>query len=356
MTRRVVSRPPTEDELVERARDGDATAFAALVRDHQEVAFRTAYLITRNAADAEDAAQVGLTKAWRALPRFRRGAPFRPWLLAIVANEARNRRASGGPPGRALAPRSPRASLGGRGSVSRGEGHRRRGARRAAGGARAAERGRPAGPLVPLSARPGRGGDRRGAVVASRHRQVAHVPCARAAARAAGGEPMSELELRLQRAPRRRSPGPRRRRSSPRSTGGRARVDSGCARSRSGSRSCSSCSPACSSSPRARAARSSRSSGSAVRPSSGWRSCRRSPAQRLDFGERVSRRGGRAPRRLRARRPRRARRDLRARTALASLVYGPVDEPRLVLTQAARRRLGRVRQEGRSGAARASSR
>ena len=92
MNRRVVSRPPAEHDLVERAQDGDATAFAALVRDHQEIAFRTAYLITRNAADAEDATQVGLTKAWRALPRFRRREPFRPWLLAIVANEARNRR------------------------------------------------------------------------------------------------------------------------------------------------------------------------------------------------------------------------------------------------------------------------
>ena len=92
----MVSRPPTEDELVERARGGDAGAFASLVRDHEEIAFRTAYLIARNAADAEDAAQVGLTKAWRALPRFRRGAPFRPWLLAIVANEARNRRRTEG--------------------------------------------------------------------------------------------------------------------------------------------------------------------------------------------------------------------------------------------------------------------
>jgi RNA polymerase sigma-70 factor (ECF subfamily) len=87
----VVSRPPTEDELVERARGGDGAAFGTLVRDHQELAFRTAYLITRNAADAEDAAQTALVKAYYALPRFRRGAPVRPWLLAIVANEARNR-------------------------------------------------------------------------------------------------------------------------------------------------------------------------------------------------------------------------------------------------------------------------
>jgi len=86
-----VSRPPTEDELVERARRGDGAAFGTLVRDHQELAFRTAYLITRNTADAEDAAQTALVKAYSALPRFRRGAPLLPWLLAIVANEARNR-------------------------------------------------------------------------------------------------------------------------------------------------------------------------------------------------------------------------------------------------------------------------
>ena len=92
----MVSRPPTEEELVERARRGDGAAFGALVRDEEEIAFRTAYLITRNAADAEDAAQAALVKAFYALPRFRRGAPLRPWLLAIVANEARNRRRSGG--------------------------------------------------------------------------------------------------------------------------------------------------------------------------------------------------------------------------------------------------------------------
>jgi RNA polymerase sigma factor (sigma-70 family) len=90
----VVSRPPTDEDLIERARRGDADAYAQLVRAHQELAFRTAYLIARNAADAEDAAQDGFVKAWRALGRFRRGAPFRPWLLSIVANEARNRRRS----------------------------------------------------------------------------------------------------------------------------------------------------------------------------------------------------------------------------------------------------------------------
>ena len=92
----MVGRPLQETELVERARAGDPGAFAALVRGHQEIAFRTAYLITGNAADAEDAAQEGLIKARRALGRFRAGEPLRPWLLAIVANEARNRRRAAG--------------------------------------------------------------------------------------------------------------------------------------------------------------------------------------------------------------------------------------------------------------------
>ena len=85
-----------EAGLIARARDGDATAYAALVRRHQDVAFRTAMLITGHAQDAEEAAQEGFLKAWRALGRFREGEPLRPWLLTIVANEARNRRRSAG--------------------------------------------------------------------------------------------------------------------------------------------------------------------------------------------------------------------------------------------------------------------
>jgi RNA polymerase sigma-70 factor (ECF subfamily) len=92
----VVGRPLTEHELVERARGGDGTAYATLVRDHEETAFRIAYVICGNAADAEEAAQEAFVKAYRALGRFRTSEPFRPWVLAIVANEARNRRRSAG--------------------------------------------------------------------------------------------------------------------------------------------------------------------------------------------------------------------------------------------------------------------
>lgn len=63
---------------------------------HQGMAFRVAYVAAGERGDAEEAVQDGFVKAYRALGRFRDGAPFRPWLLRIVANEARNRRRSAG--------------------------------------------------------------------------------------------------------------------------------------------------------------------------------------------------------------------------------------------------------------------
>ncbi len=66
-------RPPDDVALAERAKRGDERAFEELVRMYQGIAFRTAYLLTGSAADAEDAAQAGFVKAWTALPRFRAG-------------------------------------------------------------------------------------------------------------------------------------------------------------------------------------------------------------------------------------------------------------------------------------------
>ena len=86
----------SDTRLVELARRGDADAFGLLVRRYQGVAFRVAYLIGGEADDAEDVAQDAFVKAYAALSRFRADAPFRPWLLQIVANEARNRRRSTG--------------------------------------------------------------------------------------------------------------------------------------------------------------------------------------------------------------------------------------------------------------------
>jgi len=89
-------RPTDDSSLVTRAQRGDQAAYEEIVQRYQEVAFRTAYVVTGSAADAEDAAQEGFVKAYRAIGRFRPGAPIRPWLLRIVANEARNRVRSAG--------------------------------------------------------------------------------------------------------------------------------------------------------------------------------------------------------------------------------------------------------------------
>jgi RNA polymerase sigma factor (sigma-70 family) len=96
MNGQVEGRPLTESELVERARRGDQSAYGELVQAYQGIAFRTAYVVVGDAAEAEDAAQEGFVKAFYAMSRFRPGAPFRPWILQIVANEARNRRRSAG--------------------------------------------------------------------------------------------------------------------------------------------------------------------------------------------------------------------------------------------------------------------
>ena len=92
----VEGRPLEDAALVELSRHGDQDAYAQLVTRYQALAARTAYVITGSEEDAEDAAQEGFVKAYYALDRFRSGAPFRPWLLRIVANEAINRRKARG--------------------------------------------------------------------------------------------------------------------------------------------------------------------------------------------------------------------------------------------------------------------
>jgi RNA polymerase sigma-70 factor (ECF subfamily) len=61
------------------------------VRIHQGIALRVAHVVVRDHAEAEDVTQDALVKAYRSLDKFRVDAPFRPWLLRIVRNEALNR-------------------------------------------------------------------------------------------------------------------------------------------------------------------------------------------------------------------------------------------------------------------------
>jgi RNA polymerase sigma-70 factor (ECF subfamily) len=88
----VEGRPLDEQEQILKAKSGDVAAFEMLVRAHQQIALRVAYLVVWDAAFAEDVTQEAFVKAHRALPRFRDDAAFRPWLLRIVRNEALNHR------------------------------------------------------------------------------------------------------------------------------------------------------------------------------------------------------------------------------------------------------------------------
>ena len=68
---------------------GDTDAYAVIVRNHADVARRTAVVLGAG-HEADDVVQDAFVKAYRTLGRFRLGTAFRPWLLRIVAHETRN--------------------------------------------------------------------------------------------------------------------------------------------------------------------------------------------------------------------------------------------------------------------------
>ncbi|MBK8904782.1 MAG: RNA polymerase sigma factor [Anaerolineaceae bacterium] len=80
-----------EANLIRQARQGDAAAWEMLVRQHQAAAFRLGYLLLRTPAEAEDVAQEAFVRAFLALDKFDETRPFRPWLLQITRNVAKNR-------------------------------------------------------------------------------------------------------------------------------------------------------------------------------------------------------------------------------------------------------------------------
>lgn len=76
-----------DQDLLERARENDAEAFAELVQRHYLPCLRMAMSMLRNAADAEDEVQNTFLKALVHLPEFERRAELRTWLISIVRNQ-----------------------------------------------------------------------------------------------------------------------------------------------------------------------------------------------------------------------------------------------------------------------------
>src|SRR5687768_3063338 len=77
-----------ERARVRGAQQGSVSDLEALFRTHWPRAFRAAYLVTHDAAAAEDIAQESFLAAIRSLDRFDRRRPFGPWLHRIVVNRA----------------------------------------------------------------------------------------------------------------------------------------------------------------------------------------------------------------------------------------------------------------------------
>jgi RNA polymerase sigma-70 factor, ECF subfamily len=82
-----------DHRLIRRARSGDRRAFEELVAAHRHRLFTLAARDLGSAADADDAVQETLIRAWRALPRFRGDANFSTWLYRICLNAIADQRA-----------------------------------------------------------------------------------------------------------------------------------------------------------------------------------------------------------------------------------------------------------------------
>ena len=78
-----------EASLVKRVCDGDREAFYELVRPYERLIYATAISIVKNPADAEEAAQEAVLKAFSNLSGFRGDSKFSTWLVQITYNEAK---------------------------------------------------------------------------------------------------------------------------------------------------------------------------------------------------------------------------------------------------------------------------
>lgn len=79
---------PPDEELIARFARGDRAVLEELFRRYREAAYRVAYRLLGNEADALDAVQEAFIKALTHLPGFERRSSFKTWLLRIVSNAA----------------------------------------------------------------------------------------------------------------------------------------------------------------------------------------------------------------------------------------------------------------------------
>jgi RNA polymerase sigma-70 factor (ECF subfamily) len=79
---------PSDECLLARYAAGDRRALDELFRRYRAVAYRVAYRLLGNEADALDAVQDGFVKALSRLSSFQGRSTFKTWLLRVVSNAA----------------------------------------------------------------------------------------------------------------------------------------------------------------------------------------------------------------------------------------------------------------------------
>src|ERR671917_2135846 len=79
-----------DQQLVERAQQGDKQAFELLVSKYQRKLARLLSRFIRDPTEVEDVTQEAFIKAYRALPAFRGDSAFYTWLYRIGINTAKN--------------------------------------------------------------------------------------------------------------------------------------------------------------------------------------------------------------------------------------------------------------------------
>jgi RNA polymerase sigma-70 factor (ECF subfamily) len=77
--------------LVDRFRNGDASAFDEMVTRHWDRIYAMVHQLLRNPQDAEEVTQDAFIRAHRGLANFRGDSAFSTWLYQIATNLARNR-------------------------------------------------------------------------------------------------------------------------------------------------------------------------------------------------------------------------------------------------------------------------
>lgn len=81
----------SDNELIERSKQGDREAFSQLAERYLKMIYAVALAITRNHEDAEDACQDALIKAFRYINSLRDNDKFGGWLRNIVKQEVYGR-------------------------------------------------------------------------------------------------------------------------------------------------------------------------------------------------------------------------------------------------------------------------